>query len=139
MNAHRALLHLCASVLVVNGALWGTDAAYRQWVVKPRLRAQEHARLRAKEDELRRDLLVMRSAIRVYTADRHFPPTRLKQLVYEGYLPEIPPDPITGTAATWRVVVRPLGDSCFAGDGIVNVRSGSNAVDSSGTRLYLEW
>ena len=139
MNTRRAMQHTCVAVLVVNAALWGGEAAYRKWVVKPRIRAQEHARLRAKEDELRRDLLLLRAAIRVYTADRHFPPTRLKQLVYEGYLPELPPDPITGTAATWRAVVRPIGNSCFGGDGIVDVRSGSNAVDSSGTRLYLEW
>ena len=139
MNARRSLSHLCLSVLVVNGALWGSHAAYRKWVVQPRLRAQKQARLRAQEAELRRDLQLLRALIALYTVDRHSPPGRLKDLVEEGYLPEVPPDPITGTTATWHVIIGHRGDSCFWGDGIVAIRSGSNAVDSSGTRLYSEW
>ena len=149
MTSRRALLHVCLAVVAVNGALWGTDASYRKWVVKPRIRAQEYARLLAKESELRKELLLLRSAITLYTAENHHPPQSLKQLVIDGYLVKIPPDPITGTTATWRAIKGYRGNSCFFpnedvaslvfGYGMVDVRSGSDAIDSTGTRVYLEW
>jgi general secretion pathway protein G len=99
-----------------------------------------HAVVRlAKEDTLREDLRVMRKMIDQYTADKERAPKTLDDLVTERYLPELPEDPMTGSSETWEVV---LEDEAIARDGergIADVKSGSNATDSSGNRRYSDW
>jgi len=77
---------------------------------------------RSKEKVLRHDLIVMRSAIDQYFADKNAYPDTLEQLVDGRYLREVPVDPITDRRDTW--VFTPPKDSYYEGD-IANVYSGS--------------
>src|SRR5579863_1586502 len=55
----------------------------------------------AREAVLKEDLHVMRSAIDSYTADKQKAPQSLDDLVQEGYLREIPEDPMTHSTSSW--------------------------------------
>lgn len=56
------------------------------------------------------------------------------------YLPEIPVDPMTGSADTWEVILEDVDAIALSGErGIIDVKSGSNEVDSSGERRYSDW
>ncbi|EGL55346.1 putative secretion system X protein GspG-like 2 [Methylophaga aminisulfidivorans MP] len=90
---------------------------------------------RSKEKVLRHDLIVMRSAIDQYFADRNAYPDTLEQLVDGRYLREVPVDPITDRRDTW--VFTPPKDSYYEGD-IANVYSDSELISSEGTP-YAEW
>lgn len=94
----------------------------------------------AHEDTLREDLRVMRKMIDQYAADREKAPQTLEDLVDTNYLPEVPVDPMTGTADTWEVILEDVDAIALSGErGIVDVKSGSNEVDSSGERRYSDW
>ncbi len=54
----------------------------------------------ARESVLKSDLSTMRTAIDDYTFQEHRPPQSLQDLVNQGYLREIPTDPIT-TKKDW--------------------------------------
>jgi general secretion pathway protein G len=60
----------------------------------------------------------------------------LTELVEQRYLPGVPKDPITTSAATWQIIY----DTDAAGQaaGILDVRSGSQATASDGQR-YADW
>lgn len=90
---------------------------------------------RSKEKVLRHDLIVMRSAIDQYFADRNAYPDTLEQLVDGRYLREVPVDPITDRRDSW--VFTPPKESYYKGD-IANVYSGSELMSSEGTP-YAEW
>lgn len=94
--------------------------------------------LRAREAVLRDSLHTLRSLIDAYTADKKAAPQGLADLVEEGYLREIPEDPITESTATW---VTEFGEAMIPGQvttGIVDVHSGSIEESSEGTP-YSEW
>jgi general secretion pathway protein G len=95
--------------------------------------------LRSKEAVLRENLHAMRTVIDQYTADKRSAPQSLDDLVIEGYLREVPEDPITESNSTWRAET---GNTALVPDqqdtGIVNVYSGSAQVSSEGTP-YSEW
>lgn len=55
--------------------------------------AMKHAPQKAKEAALKEDLFQMRSCIDQYLADKGHYPSSLQELVDEGYLRRIPPDP----------------------------------------------
>ena len=55
----------------------------------------------AREAVLKEDLHVLRDAIDCYTADKQKAPQSLDDLVQEGYLREIPEDPMTRSKDTW--------------------------------------
>lgn len=96
--------------------------------------------MHAHEDTLRQDLRVMRKMIDQYAADREKAPQTLEELVETNYLPEIPVDPMTGSADTWEVILEDVGAIALSGErGIIDVKSGSNEVDSSGERRYSDW
>src|SRR5579885_62765 len=57
----------------------------------------------AKESVLRNNLFTLRTMIDEYTIDKQKAPESLQALVSEGYLRQIPQDPITNSADTWRV------------------------------------
>src|SRR5918995_4808567 len=57
---------------------------------------------RAREAVLREDLFRMRDAIDQYYADKNKYPQSLQDLVSDGYLREVPKDPITESADTWQ-------------------------------------
>ena len=91
--------------------------------------------VRARESVLRSNLLTIRSVIDQYTYDKEAPPQSLSDLVDEGYLREIPIDPITNSRDTWELIneTGPSGES-----GLFDVRSGSDKTSLTGTP-YSEW
>lgn len=91
--------------------------------------------VRARESVLRSNLLTIRSVIDQYTYDKEAPPQSLSDLVDEGYLREIPIDPITNSRDTWELIneTGPSGES-----GLFDVRSGSDKTSLTGTP-YNEW
>jgi general secretion pathway protein G len=94
---------------------------------------------RAKESVLRNNLFTLRTMIDEYTIDKQKAPDSLQDLVSEGYLRQIPQDPITGSNDTWRVIMedQPVGGSTSA-PGLFDVRSGSDKVGLDGTN-YSDW
>jgi general secretion pathway protein G len=95
---------------------------------------------RAREAVLKEDLFRMRDAIDQFYADRNQYPEGLEDLVSEGYLREIPKDPMTDSAETWNVEQSENdANNPAAVAGIVNVRSGSEAVSPLDGSKYAEW
>lgn len=94
---------------------------------------------RAKESVLRNDLFTMRDMIDEYTLDKQQAPQSLDDLVNDGYLRQIPVDPMTGSNQTWRTVME---DTPVGGDnstpGIWDVKSGSDKTSLDGTP-YADW
>ncbi len=95
----------------------------------------------ARETVLKEDLFQMRKLIDQYYVDKHKYPASLKTLVDDGYLREIPVDPITKSATTWVEVQEQLtSESLTPGTlpGITDVHSGSEAKALDGT-AYNTW
>jgi len=94
---------------------------------------------RSREAVLKEDLFRMRDAIDQYYADKNKYPSSLQDLVSDGYLREIPKDPITDSADTWVTEnAEPDPNNLSAEPGIYNVRSGSEESSMEGTK-YSEW
>lgn len=94
---------------------------------------------RAKESVLKSNLFTMRTVIDEYTLDKQKAPQTLQDLITEGYLREIPIDPMTGARDTWRVIMEDAMASVNQTEpGIFDVRSGSDRVSLEGTP-YAEW
>ncbi len=95
--------------------------------------------LRSKESVLKNNLFTLRTVIDEYTFDKQKAPQSLDDLVTEGYLREIPMDPITGSNQTWHIIME---DALTSVDqtqpGIYDVRSGSDQKSLEGTP-YSEW
>jgi general secretion pathway protein G len=93
----------------------------------------------AREAVLKEDLHVMRAAIDSYTMDKQKAPQTLDDLVQEGYLREIPVDPMTHTKDTWAT---DTSDSLHSIDqtdaGIDDIHSGSQETGSDG-QPYSSW
>ncbi len=95
--------------------------------------------IRAKESVLRNNLFTMRTVIDEYTYDKQKAPQTLDDLVNEGYLREIPMDPMTGSNQTWKTIMEDALTSVNQTEpGIYDVRSGSDANSLDGTP-YSEW
>jgi general secretion pathway protein G len=95
--------------------------------------------VRAREAVLKEDLFRLRDAIDQYYADKNTWPQSLQDLVTDGYVREIPEDPITNSAETWQTVpaeADPANPS--AEPGIFDVKSGSDRTALDGTP-YAEW
>jgi general secretion pathway protein G len=93
--------------------------------------------LLTREAVLRDDLHKMRSLLDQFAADKGKLPQSLDELVSEGYLREVPVDPITGQK-DWTVV---LGEDPFSSEGeqgVTEIHSASTDVSSEGTP-YSEW
>lgn len=98
----------------------------------------EKAILRAKESVLHNNLMAMRSAIDEYSFDKQKAPHDLKDLVTEGYLHNVPQDPIT-RRNDWKIIMEDAGQAVDSSDpGIFDVRSESDKVGLDGTH-YSEW
>jgi general secretion pathway protein G len=93
----------------------------------------------AREAVLREDLYVLRNAIDYYTADKQKPPQSLDDLIQEGYLREIPEDPMTHRRDSW---ITETSTDLHAVDqteqGIANIHSASQEQGPGGTP-YSEW
>jgi general secretion pathway protein G len=74
-----------------------------------------------------------------FYADKNKWPSDLSELVSEGYIREIPEDPITDSADTWRTEqAEPDANNPGSGGGIDNVFSGSTETALDGSQ-YSEW
>jgi general secretion pathway protein G len=90
----------------------------------------------AREASLRTSLNVMRDAIDKYLADKGRYPESLEGLVQQGYLRQVPEDPMTRARDTWQIV-SPQSDSVMQG-GMADVRSGAQGLGLSG-EPYGDW
>lgn len=65
----------------------------------------QKALLRTKESVLRNNLFTLRTVIDEYTYDKQKAPQSLEDLVRDGYLRQIPSDPITSSNQSWKIVM----------------------------------
>ena len=94
--------------------------------------------IRSKETVLRQNLFTLRVQIDEYTYDKGKAPQSLQDLVSEGYLRQIPVDPITGQA-DWTTIMEDAVSSVNQTEpGIFDVRSKSDRKSLEGTP-YSEW
>jgi general secretion pathway protein G len=94
---------------------------------------------RAKESVLKNNLFTLRTVIDEYTYDKQKAPQTLQDLVSDGYLRQVPVDPITNSAETWKLIMEDASNTVNQTEpGIYDVRSGSDATSLEGTP-YAEW
>ena len=94
---------------------------------------------RSQEAVLKENLFRMRDAMDQFYADKTKWPGDLSELVSEGYLREIPEDPITKSRDTWQTkTAEPDANNPASSIGIDNVFSGSEETALDGTR-YADW
>jgi general secretion pathway protein G len=95
--------------------------------------------LRTKESVLKSNLFTLRTVIDEYTFDKGKAPQTLQDLVTEGYLRQVPVDPITGSSETWKLIIEDVLTATSSTEpGIFDVRSGSDQKSLEGTP-YSEW
>lgn len=125
--------------LIIVVAMIGILAA----MIMPALKNQP---VRAKEAVLKTNLRTMRDVLDQHKGDKGHYPSSLEALVDDGYLREVPVDPMTG-AADWEVVYEeqsfeePGAESDQPEDGapgIYDVHSSSERLSLDGTP-YSEW
>lgn len=95
--------------------------------------------LRAKESVLKNNLFTIRTVIDNYTYDKQKAPQSLRDLVTEGYLRDVPMDPMTGSNQTWKAIMEDASQSVSQSEpGIFDIRSGSDKIGLDGTP-YSDW
>src|SRR5258708_38529715 len=95
--------------------------------------------LRTKESVLHNNLMTLRTTIDEYTYDKQKAPQALQDLVQEGYLHQVPVDPMTGSSTTWKIVMEDALQSVDQTEpGIFDVHSGSDQTTLDGT-AYSAW
>ena len=88
---------------------------------------------------LKNNLFTLRTVIDNYTYDKQKAPQSLQDLVSDGYLREIPMDPITASNQTWKIIMEDATQSVNQSEpGIFDVRSGSDKIGPDGTQ-YSDW
>jgi len=126
--------------LIVVIAIIGILAA----IVMPALKDMPR---RAREAVLKTDLQTFRKLIDEYHGDKGYYPPTLQDLVDEGYLRGLPPDPFTGSTSTWVEVHEKIDpdnppvetETSPTGEpGVIDVHSGSDARALDGSK-YSEW
>ena len=100
-------------------------------IALPRFR---DAQQRAREAVLRENLFRLREVMDQYHHDKGKYPATLETLVQEGYLREMPLDPITGRADTWVEIPEDMADNPdpAAQAGVWDVKSGAEGVTLDG-------
>ncbi len=94
--------------------------------------------VRSKESVLRQNLFTLRTVIDEYTYDKAKAPQSLQDLVSEGYLRQVPVDPMTAQA-DWTTIMEDAVSSVNQTEpGIFDVRSKSDRKSLEGTP-YNEW
>ena len=86
---------------------------------------------RAREAALVENLSVMRRALDDHFSDRLAYPAQLQNLVQDGYLRNIPDDPVADDGAGWQVTFAQAG-------GVIDVHSSSTEAGLNGVP-YNEW
>jgi general secretion pathway protein G len=95
--------------------------------------------IRSKESVLKNNLFTLRTVIDNYTYDKQKAPQALQDLVSEGYLREVPIDPMTGSNQSWRTIMEEASQSVNQAEpGIFDVKSGSDKISLDGTP-YSDW
>ncbi len=95
--------------------------------------------IRAKESVLKSNLTTLRAVIDEYSFDKQKAPQSLQDLVSDGYLRDIPRDPIMNANNSWKVIQEDAGQAVNSTEpGIFDVRSGSDKISLDGTS-YSEW
>ena len=94
---------------------------------------------RAKESVLKNNLFTLRTVIDEYTYDKQKAPQSLGDLVSDGYLRQVPVDPMTNNADSWKIIMEDATNTVNQAEpGIFDVRSGSDKTSLEGTP-YAEW
>jgi general secretion pathway protein G len=94
--------------------------------------------IRAKESVLKNNLFTLRTVIDEYTYDKQKAPQSPEDLVSDGYLRQVPLDPMTG-AADWKIVMEDATNTVNQSQpGIYDVHSASDKTSMEGTP-YSEW
>ncbi|MCC7155518.1 MAG: type II secretion system protein [Bryobacterales bacterium] len=94
--------------------------------------------IRARESVLRQNLFTLRNVIDEYTYDKTKAPQSLDDLVREGYLRQVPVDPMTGNS-DWETIMEDAVTSVNQTEpGIYEVRSRSDKKSLDGT-YYKDW
>ena len=94
---------------------------------------------RSKESVLKNNLFTLRTVIDEYTYDKQKAPQTLQDLVSDGYLRQVPMDPITGSNDSWKLIMEDATNTVNQTQpGIFDVRSGSDLTSLEGTP-YSEW
>ena len=94
---------------------------------------------RAKESVLKNNLFTLRTVIDEYTYDKQKAPQSLQDLVSEGYLRQVPTDPMTSSSDSWKVIMEDALNAVNQTEpGIFDVKSGSDKTSLDGTP-YAEW
>ena len=126
--------------LIIVIAIIGILAA----IVMPNLRNPPR---RASEVALKTNLRTMRGALDRHLADKGYYPGTLDALVEEGYLHDIPLDPITKSSETWVPIFEERDPELSSAETnlpegsaprILDVRSGSSEISLEG-EPYSEW
>ena len=95
--------------------------------------------IRARESVLKNNLFTLRTVIDNYTYDKQKAPQALQDLVSEGYLKQLPVDPVTGSNQTWQTVMEDASQAISQDQpGIFDVRSGSDKTGLDGVP-YAQW
>jgi len=95
--------------------------------------------LRSKESVLKNNLFTLRTVIDNYTYDKQKAPQSLQDLVSEGYLRDVPIDPMTGSNQSWKTIMEDASQSVDQTQpGIFDVKSGSDKTSLDGTP-YSDW
>ncbi len=99
----------------------------------------QNSLVRAREAVLKEDLFRLRDAIDQFYADKNKWPTSLEDLVTDGYVREVPEDPITNSKDTWQTVPAEADPANPSSEpGIFDVKSGSDRMALDGSP-YAEW
>lgn len=94
---------------------------------------------RAEEAVLKENLFRMNDAIDQFYADKNKWPSDLAELASEGYIRELPIDPMTKSKDTWTTVqAEPDPNNPASQVGIYQVKSGSDRTALDGSR-YADW
>jgi general secretion pathway protein G len=80
----------------------------------------------------------MRSAIDEYSYDKQKAPQSLQDLVTDGYLRDVPKDPVAGNS-DWKIIMEDASQAVSSNEpGIFDVRSGSTKKSLDGSS-YSDW
>lgn len=94
---------------------------------------------RSKESVLKNNLFTLRTVIDEYTYDKQKAPQTLQDLVSDGYLRQVPIDPMTGNADSWKLIMEDASNAANQTEpGIWDVRSGADGTSLEGTP-YSDW
>lgn len=94
---------------------------------------------RSKESVLKNNLFTLRTVIDEYTYDKQKAPQTLDDLVSDGYLRQVPIDPMTGSADSWKLIMEDASNAANQQEpGIWDVRSGADGTSLEGTP-YSDW